>query len=184
MSRYDIADYLAISIETVSRALTDLRRRGPSALQPRAAFKSFTDHFEAIGDRAGFQPGRCPVPLANQIRTYRWCNPPRIGNADMGDGGKRRGVLRAGADDLHGGEGQYFIRDTAPVASIASTPLVVEVTPVVPAKTVPEFIAYAKANPGKINMAASTIGSPVHVAGELFKMMPGRRRDPRSLSWR
>src|SRR5215471_12828985 len=66
-----------------------------------------------------------------------------------------------------------FIRDTAPVASIASTPLILEVNPAVPAKTVPEFIAYAKANPGKINMAASSTGSPVHVAGELFKMMAG-----------
>jgi len=64
-----------------------------------------------------------------------------------------------------------FIRDTAPIASIASTPLILEVNPAVPAKTVPEFIAYARANPGKINMAASTPGSPVHVAGELFKMM-------------
>jgi tripartite-type tricarboxylate transporter receptor subunit TctC len=64
-----------------------------------------------------------------------------------------------------------FIRDTAPIASIASTPLILEVNPAVPAKTVPDFIAYARANPGKINMAASTPGSPVHVAGELFKMM-------------
>jgi tripartite-type tricarboxylate transporter receptor subunit TctC len=66
-----------------------------------------------------------------------------------------------------------FIRDTAPIASIASTPLILEVNPAVPGKTVPEFIAYARANPGKINMAASTPGSPVHVAGELFKMMAG-----------
>jgi tripartite-type tricarboxylate transporter receptor subunit TctC len=66
-----------------------------------------------------------------------------------------------------------FIRDIAPVASIASIPLVMEVNPAVPAKTVPEFIACAKANPGKINMASSTTGSPVHVAGELFKMMAG-----------
>src|SRR5262245_7426428 len=64
-----------------------------------------------------------------------------------------------------------FIRDTAPVASIASIPLVMEVNPSVPAKTVPEFIAYAKANLGKINMASAGIGSPQHVAGELFKMM-------------
>jgi tripartite-type tricarboxylate transporter receptor subunit TctC len=64
-----------------------------------------------------------------------------------------------------------FIRDTAPVASIASIPLVMEVNPLVPAKTVPEFIAYAKANPGKINMASGGIGGPAHVAGELFKMM-------------
>jgi len=66
-----------------------------------------------------------------------------------------------------------FIRDTAPVASIASTPLIMEVNPSVPAKTVPEFIAYAKANPGKINMASGGKGAPGHVAGELFKMTAG-----------
>src|SRR5262245_31979535 len=66
-----------------------------------------------------------------------------------------------------------FIRDTAPVASIASTPFIMEVNPSVPAKTVPEFIAYAKANPGKINMASDGKGAPNHVAGELFKMMAG-----------
>jgi tripartite-type tricarboxylate transporter receptor subunit TctC len=66
-----------------------------------------------------------------------------------------------------------FIRDTTPVASIARIPLVLELHPSVPAKTVPEFIAYAKANPGKINMASSGNGTPLHVAGELFKMMAG-----------
>src|SRR5262245_19254485 len=66
-----------------------------------------------------------------------------------------------------------FIRDTAPVASIASIPLIMEVNPSIPAKTVPEFIAYAKANPGKINMASGGSGTPAHVAGELFKMMAG-----------
>jgi tripartite-type tricarboxylate transporter receptor subunit TctC len=66
-----------------------------------------------------------------------------------------------------------FIRDTAPVASIASIPFVMEVHPSFPAKTVPEFIAYAKANPGKISMASAGIGTPGHVAGELFKMMAG-----------
>jgi tripartite-type tricarboxylate transporter receptor subunit TctC len=66
-----------------------------------------------------------------------------------------------------------FIRDTAPVASIASTPLIMEVNPSVPAKTVPEFIAHAKANPGKINMASGGNGTPGHVAGALFKMMAG-----------
>jgi tripartite-type tricarboxylate transporter receptor subunit TctC len=66
-----------------------------------------------------------------------------------------------------------FIRDTAPVASIASIPLVMEVNPAVPAKTVPEFITYAKANPGKINMASGGSGTPAHVSGELFKMMAG-----------
>jgi len=66
-----------------------------------------------------------------------------------------------------------FIADAAPVASIGTIPLVMEVNPSVPAKTVPEFIAYAKANPGKLYMAASGNGSPLHVAGELFKMMAG-----------
>jgi tripartite-type tricarboxylate transporter receptor subunit TctC len=66
-----------------------------------------------------------------------------------------------------------FIRDTAPVASIATIPLVMVVNPSVPAKTVPEFIAYIKANPGKINMASGGSGTPAHVAGELFKMMAG-----------
>jgi tripartite-type tricarboxylate transporter receptor subunit TctC len=66
-----------------------------------------------------------------------------------------------------------FIRDIAPVASIARVPLVMEVNPSIPAKTVPEFIAYAKANPGKLNMASGGNGTVTHVAGELFKMMAG-----------
>ena len=66
-----------------------------------------------------------------------------------------------------------FIRDIAPVASIATNPLVMEVHPSVPAKTVPEFIAYAEANPGKINMASPGIGTTPHLAGELFKMRAG-----------
>ena len=66
-----------------------------------------------------------------------------------------------------------FIRDIAPVASISTIPLVMEVNPSVPAHTVAEFIAYAKGKPGKINMASGGTGSPLHVAGELFKMMAG-----------
>jgi tripartite-type tricarboxylate transporter receptor subunit TctC len=66
-----------------------------------------------------------------------------------------------------------FIRDIAPVASISRFPGVMEVNPSVPAKSVPEFIAYAKANPGKINMATGGIGSTGHVFGEMFKMMAG-----------
>ncbi len=66
-----------------------------------------------------------------------------------------------------------FIRDIVPIAMISSLPLVMEVNLSVPAMTVPEFIAYAKANPGKINMASGGIGSPAHIAGELFKMMTG-----------
>jgi tripartite-type tricarboxylate transporter receptor subunit TctC len=66
-----------------------------------------------------------------------------------------------------------FMQDTAPVAFIGRIPLVMEIHLSVPAKTVPEFIAYAKANPGKINIAATGNGTPLHVAGELFKMMAG-----------
>jgi tripartite-type tricarboxylate transporter receptor subunit TctC len=66
-----------------------------------------------------------------------------------------------------------FIRDIAPVASIARVPGSLDVNPLVPVRTVPEFIAYAKANPGKLNMGSSGVGSPQHVSGELFKMMTG-----------
>jgi tripartite-type tricarboxylate transporter receptor subunit TctC len=66
-----------------------------------------------------------------------------------------------------------FIRDIAPVASIVLVPSVMEVNSEFPAKTVPEFIAYAKANPGKINMGAAGPGSSTHIFGELFKMMAG-----------
>jgi tripartite-type tricarboxylate transporter receptor subunit TctC len=66
-----------------------------------------------------------------------------------------------------------FTRDITPVGFIDHVPLVMEVNPSVPARTVPEFIAYAKANPGKINMASAGIGTPPHLAGQLFKMMTG-----------
>jgi tripartite-type tricarboxylate transporter receptor subunit TctC len=66
-----------------------------------------------------------------------------------------------------------FIRDIAPVASIDRVPNVMEVHPSFPAKTIPEFVAYAKANPGKINMASAGNGSSQHIAGELFKMIAG-----------
>ena len=66
-----------------------------------------------------------------------------------------------------------FIRDIAPVAGIIRVPLVMQVNPSVSVKTVPEFIAYAKANPGKLNMASAGNGTPQHVSGELFKMMAG-----------
>ena len=60
-----------------------------------------------------------------------------------------------------------FIRDMAPVASIMTVPLVFEVNPSVPAKSVPEFVAYAKANSGKVNMASAGSGHSTHLAGEL-----------------
>jgi tripartite-type tricarboxylate transporter receptor subunit TctC len=67
----------------------------------------------------------------------------------------------------------YNFRDVAPVAGISRAPNVMVVHPSVPARTVPEFIAYAKANPGKINMASSGVGTSIHLSGELFKMMTG-----------
>src|ERR1700683_785875 len=66
-----------------------------------------------------------------------------------------------------------FARDITPVASISYEPNIMVVNPSVPAKTIPEFIAYAKANPGKINYASAGIGSSQHMSGEMFKMMAG-----------
>jgi tripartite-type tricarboxylate transporter receptor subunit TctC len=66
-----------------------------------------------------------------------------------------------------------FLRDIAPVAGVLRTPFVMEINPSLAAKTVPEFIAYAKANPGKISMASAGVGAGSHMAGELFKMMAG-----------
>jgi len=66
-----------------------------------------------------------------------------------------------------------FLRDISPVASIDRFPFVMEVNPALPVKTIPEFIAYAKANPGKVNFGSGGVGSVQHVAGELFKFMTG-----------
>jgi tripartite-type tricarboxylate transporter receptor subunit TctC len=74
---------------------------------------------------------------------------------------------------LYGKLNYNFIRDIAPVAGIFRSPNVLDVNPSVPARTVPEFIAYAKANPGKLNMGSAGVGSVEHVSGELFKMMTG-----------
>ena len=68
-----------------------------------------------------------------------------------------------------------FLRDIALVAGVARVPLVMVVNPWFPATTVPDFIAYAKASPGKINMASAGNGTPPHLAGELFQMMTGVR---------
>jgi tripartite-type tricarboxylate transporter receptor subunit TctC len=66
-----------------------------------------------------------------------------------------------------------FIRDIVPIASIDREPLAMQLNPLVPANSVPEFIAYAKTAPGKMNLASGGIGAPSHIAGELFKMMAG-----------
>ena len=77
-----------------------------------------------------------------------------------------------------------YMRDMAPIAGIALTPQVMEVNPVLPAMTVPEFIAYAKANPGRINYASAGVATGQHLCGELFKMMTGVRHGSRALSRR
>src|ERR1700704_2471449 len=74
---------------------------------------------------------------------------------------------------LYGALNFNFIRDIAPVAALGHEPNTVLVNPSVPAKTIPEFIAHAKANPGKLAMASGGNGAPSHVSGELFKMMTG-----------
>jgi tripartite-type tricarboxylate transporter receptor subunit TctC len=74
---------------------------------------------------------------------------------------------------LHDNLNFDFIRDIAPVGYIGSTPFVVIVTPSFPAQTIAELIAYAKANPGKVNMASNGTGNLTHISGELFKMMAG-----------
>src|SRR6476620_6557936 len=66
-----------------------------------------------------------------------------------------------------------FIRDTAPVGAISHGPLVMAINPAIPAQTVPEFIAYAKARPGQVNFASPGNGAVIHLCGELFKMMTG-----------
>jgi tripartite-type tricarboxylate transporter receptor subunit TctC len=71
--------------------------------------------------------------------------------------------------------GFVFIRDITPIAGLVRGPLIMEVNPAFPAQTVPEFIAYAKANPGRINMASAGIGNTTHVAGELFMMLTGTK---------
>jgi tripartite-type tricarboxylate transporter receptor subunit TctC len=83
------------------------------------------------------------------------------------------GIPNAFNASLFGKLNFNFIRDIAPVAGIIRVPLVMVVNPSVPANTVPEFIAYAKANPGKINMASAGTGGGTHLAGELFKTMAG-----------
>src|SRR5437016_5262168 len=83
------------------------------------------------------------------------------------------GVNNAINASLYNKLGFEFLRDIAPVGAIMRVPLVMVVHPAFPATTVPEFIAYAKANPGKISMGSGGVGTSIHVSGELFKMMTG-----------
>jgi tripartite-type tricarboxylate transporter receptor subunit TctC len=82
-------------------------------------------------------------------------------------------AANAGSAALYGNLSFNFIRDIAPVGAIIRVPQIVVVNPLLPSKTIAEFIAYSKANPGKINMASGGNGAPEHMAGELFKLMTG-----------
>jgi tripartite-type tricarboxylate transporter receptor subunit TctC len=140
----------------------------------------------------GFTPGSAPDIVARLIA--QWLS-DRLGQqfvVDNRPGGATNiateAVVRAPADgytlllatssngvnaSLYDKLSFNFIRDIAPVAGVTRTPQVMEVHPSFPAKTVPEFIAYAKANPGKITLASAGIGSPGHLGGELLRMMAG-----------
>jgi tripartite-type tricarboxylate transporter receptor subunit TctC len=83
------------------------------------------------------------------------------------------GIYNASNATLYDKLNFNFIQDIAPVAGVFRGPSVLVVNPSVPAKSVPEFIAYAKANPGKVNIASAGIGTGTHVAGELFQIMTG-----------
>jgi tripartite-type tricarboxylate transporter receptor subunit TctC len=142
----------------------------------------------------GFSPGGTQDPLARLIGQWlasRLGQPFIIENRPGGGGNiGAEAVVRSSADGytllmvgppnvinatLYDRLNYNFIRDIAPIASISREPSVMVVNPSVAAKTVPEFIAYAKANVGKVNMASSSVGSSSHIAGELFKMMTGVR---------
>jgi tripartite-type tricarboxylate transporter receptor subunit TctC len=138
----------------------------------------------------GITPGGAPdivARLMGQWLSERLGQPFIIENRPGGGGNiATEAVVRAAADGytlllcsannainatLYDKLNFNFIRDIAPVAGILRTPNVMVVNPSVPAKTVPEFIAYAKANPGKLTMASGGIGAATHLAGELFKVM-------------
>jgi tripartite-type tricarboxylate transporter receptor subunit TctC len=140
----------------------------------------------------GFGPGSAADILARLIGQWlsEQLGQPLLIDNRLGAGGNiaTEAVLRSPADGytlllagsndsinatLYEKLNYNFIRDFAPVAGIVGVSNVVEVHPSVPAKTLPEFIAYAKANPGKINMGSAGNGSSSHMAGELFKMLAG-----------
>jgi tripartite-type tricarboxylate transporter receptor subunit TctC len=141
---------------------------------------------------AGVAAGGSPDILARLIgeRLSERLGQPFIIDIRPGDGGNiaTEAVVRAPADGytlllitpanamnatLYEKLNFNFVRDIAPVASIVRVPYLMEVNPSVPARTVPEFIAYAKSKPGEVKMASTGNGTPGHVAGELFKMMTG-----------
>jgi tripartite-type tricarboxylate transporter receptor subunit TctC len=163
---------------------------GPALLAPALAQTSYPDH--PVRLIVGFPAGGVGDIIARLIgqQLSQRLGQPFVVENRPGAGGNigTEAVVRAPADgytlflvntanavnaSLYDNLSFNFVRDVAPVASIASAPNVMEVTPAFPAKSVSEFIAYAKANPGKINMASGGIGTLAHMSGELFKMMTG-----------
>jgi tripartite-type tricarboxylate transporter receptor subunit TctC len=140
----------------------------------------------------GFAPGGAPDILAHLFGQWlsERLGQPFIVESRTGAGGNiaTEVVVQAPADGyallltsvgnavnatLYDKLNYNFLRDMIPVAGISREPLAMEVHPSFPATTVPEFIAYAKANPGKINYGSAGVGSSLHMAGELFKLMAG-----------
>jgi tripartite-type tricarboxylate transporter receptor subunit TctC len=180
--------------------MKQLRRRQIVHLAVVAAALPLTTHYakaqsypsRSVRIVVGFAPGGAPDILARLLAA--WLS-ERLGQqfivenrAGGGTNIATETVVRAPADGysllLASGANAInttlydklnfdFIRDMAPVAGVVHTPLVMVVSPSFPAKTIREFIALAKANPGKINMASPGTGSAPHLAGELFKMMAG-----------
>jgi tripartite-type tricarboxylate transporter receptor subunit TctC len=140
----------------------------------------------------GFAPGSAPDILARLIGQWlsdRFAQPFVVENKPGGRGGPATeavinaapdgytlllgGILYAINATLYENHNYNFIRDLTPVAGLSREPNVMVVNPAFPAKTIPEFISYARANPGKLNMASPGIGTSPHMAGELFKSMAG-----------
>jgi tripartite-type tricarboxylate transporter receptor subunit TctC len=139
----------------------------------------------------GVAPGSVPDIIARLIGQWlEWLGQPFVieNRPGAGSGIATEAVVRAPPDGhtlllvstahainatLFDKLNYNFIRDIAPVGGIVRVPNIMEVNPLVPAKTLPEFIAYAKANPGKLSMASAGNGTIPHMAGELFKMMAG-----------
>ena len=121
---------------------------------------------ERLGQPSSSRTGRAAAPISASRRS---CAPAPDGYTLLLIPGSVTGQCDAVQRKLN----FNFIRDIVPIAMISTLPLVMEVNPSVPAKTVPEFIAYAKANPGKISMASGGIGSTSHVGVELFKIETG-----------